>query len=48
MYQQANLTLMIQWRSGKVVSSYFGLRGFDSQCGCIKVLKHQFILFFKL
>ena len=47
MYQQVNLTLMSQWCSGKVVSSYSGLREFDSQCGC-KVFKHYFILFFKL
>ena len=44
MYQQVNITLMSQWYSGKVVSSYSGLRGFDSQSGCSKVL----ILFFKL
>ena len=38
MFQQVNLTLMSQWCSGKVVSSYPGLRGFDSQCGCRKFL----------
>ena len=48
MYQQVNLTLMSQWCSGKVVSSYSGQRGFDSECGCSKVFKHHFILFFKL
>ena len=45
MYQQVNLTLLSQWCSGKVVSSYSGQRGFDSQCGCSKVFKQQFILF---
>ena len=45
MYQQVNLTLMSQWCSGKVVSSYSVLRGFDSQCGSSKVFKHHFILF---
>ena len=45
MYQQVNLTLLSQWCSGKAVSSYSGLRGFDSQSGCSKVLKHHFILF---
>ena len=34
MYQQVNLTLLRQCCSGKMVSSYSGLRGFDSQCGC--------------
>ena len=46
MYQQVNLTLLSQWWcSGKVVSSYSGLLGFDSQCGCSKGFKHHFILF---
>ena len=48
MYQLVNLTLMSHWCSGKMVSSYSGLRGFDSQCGCSKDFKHLFILFFKL
>ena len=43
MYQQVNQ--MSQWCSGKVVSSYSGLRGFDSQCGCSKVFKQHFTLF---
>ena len=45
MYQQVNLTLMSQWCSGKVVSSYSGLGGFDSQCGSSKVFKNHFISF---
>ena len=45
MYQQVNLTLLSQWCSGKAVSSYSGLLGFDSQCGCSKVFKHHCILF---
>ena len=48
MYQQVNLTLMSQRCGGKVVSSYSGLRGFDSQCGWSNVFKHHFISFFKL
>ena len=44
MYQKVNLTLMSQWGSGIVVSSYSGLRVFDSQCGCSKVFKHHFII----
>ena len=45
MFQQVNLILMSQWCSGKVVSSYSGLRWLDSQCGCSKNFKHNFILF---
>ena len=46
MYQQVNLTLMSQWCSGKTVSSYSGLRGLDSQCGCGKVLSIILYYFF--
>ena len=46
MYQQVNLTLMGQWCSGKVVSQYSGLRGFDSQCGCSRVLSTILYSFF--
>ena len=48
MFQQVNLTLMSNRCSGKVVSSYSGLRGFDSGCECSKFFKHHFILFFNL
>ena len=48
MYQQANLTLLSQRCSGKAVSSYLDCKGSIPMCGCSKVFKHHFILFFKL
>ena len=39
MYQLVNLTLMSQWCSGKVVSSYSGQREFDPSVDVVKFLR---------
>ena len=38
MYQQVNLTLIIQWCSGKAVSSYSGLQGSIPSVDVVKFL----------